>query len=102
MCVLGACYKINLGALKSELGAKSLELAEEEEIGRIFPDCELGAEPPFGNLFELPTIVDKALEDDEYIVFQAGTHEKAIKMGMADYLRLVKPRILDFSYHTTS
>jgi len=102
MCVLGACYKVNLGALKSQLGVEILELAEEEEIGRIFPDCELGAEPPFGNLFELPTIMDKAMEKDEYIVFQAGSHAKAIKMGMADYLRLVRPRILDFSYHTTS
>lgn len=102
MCVLGACYKVNLGALKSQLGAETVELAEEEEIGRIFPDCELGAEPPFGNLFDLPTIMDKVMEKDEYIVFQAGTHEKAVKISMADYLRLVKPLVLDFSYHTTS
>ena len=102
MCVLGACYKVNLGALKSQLGAENVELAEEEEIGKIFPDCELGAEPPFGNLLDLPTIIDKAMEKDEYIVFEAGTHEKAVKMSMADYRRLVKPMVLDFSYHATS
>src|SRR5512137_1257006 len=50
MCVLAACYKIDLGALKKQLGAKSVELAEEQELGRLFGNCELGAEPPFGNL----------------------------------------------------
>jgi len=50
MCVLPACYKIDLKALKSQLGAKSVTLAEEKDIGRIFDDCELGAEPPFGRL----------------------------------------------------
>ena len=102
MCVLSACYKIDLGALKSQLGAKSVELAEEKEIGQICSDCELGAEPPFGNLYDLPTVMDKALEKDEHIMFQAGTHEKAIRMSMEDYRKLVKPRVLQFSYHMTS
>jgi len=102
MCVLSACYKIDLGALKNQLGAKSVELAEEKEIGKIFEDCELGAEPPFGNLYDLPTIMDKALEEDEHIMFQAGTHEKAIRMSMDDYRKLVEPKVLQFSYHMTS
>ena len=102
MCVLSACYKIDLGALKSQLGAKSVELAQEKEIGKIFDDCELGAEPPFGNLYDLPTIMDKVLEKDDHITFQAGTHEKAIRMSMDDYQKLVEPKVLEFSYHMTS
>jgi Ala-tRNA(Pro) deacylase len=102
MCVLSACYKIDLGALKEQLGAKSVELAEEKEIGEFFDDCELGAEPPFGNLYDLPTLMDKALEADDHITFQAGTHEKAIRMSMDDYRKLVKPKVLAFSYHMTS
>lgn len=102
MCVLSASYKIDLGALKSQIGAKSVELAEEKEIGKIFDDCELGAEPPFGNLYDLPTIMDKAMEEDEHIMFQAGSHEKAIRMNMDDYLKLVAPKVLEFSYHVTS
>lgn len=102
MCVLAACYKIDLGALKSQLGAKSVKLAEEKEIGKMFEDCELGAEPPFGNLYDLPTIIDKALEKDEHIMFQAGTHDKAIRMSMKDYRKLVAPKVLEFSYHVTS
>ena len=102
MCVLSACYKIDLGALKEQLGARSVELADEKEIGELFSDCELGAEPPFGNLYDLPTLMDKALEADEHITFQAGTHDKAIRMSMDDYQRLVKPKVLEFSYHMTS
>jgi Ala-tRNA(Pro) deacylase len=100
MCVLAACYKVDLRALKNQLGAKSVELAEEKEMGGMFPDCELGAEPPFGNLYDLPTVMDKALEKDDHIMFQACSHEKAIRMSMADYRKLAKPKILEFSYHT--
>ena len=102
MCVLSACYKIDLRALKSQLGAKSVGLAEEKEIEEMVPDCELGAAPPFGNLYDLPTFMDKALENDDHIVFQGGTHEKAIRMSMDDYRKLVAPQVLEFSYHVTS
>jgi Ala-tRNA(Pro) deacylase len=102
MCVLSACYKIDFAALKKQLGAKSVELADEQEIGKIFEDCELGAEPPFGNLYDLPVVMDKALEKDDHITFQAGTHDKAIRMSMEDYRKLVKPKVLEFSYHMTS
>ena len=102
MCVLSACYKIDLGTLKSQLGVEKVELADEKEIGKIFDDCELGAEPPFGNLYDLPTIMDKALVDDDHILFQAGTHKEAIQMSIADYRKLVEPKILEFTYHVTS
>ncbi len=102
MCVLAAPCKIDLRSLKGQLGVESVELVDENEIGRMFDDCELGAEPPFGNLYDLPTIIDKALEDDDHITFQAGTHEQAIRMRMADYRWLVEPKVLEFGYHVTS
>jgi len=102
MCVLAASAKIDLGKLKNQLQAKSVELAEEEEIGRLFGDCELGAEPPFGDLYELPTYMDRALADDDHIVFQAGSHNKTLRMSMADYRKLAEPVVLEFSYHVTS
>lgn len=101
MCVLSACSKVDLKALKSQLGAKSVELAEEKEMSKLFPDCELGAEPPFGNLYDLATIIDKTIAEDDHIMFQAGSHEKAVTMSMADYRKLVEPKVLEFSYHTT-
>ena len=87
---------------KKQLGAKSIELVEEKEVGEVFPDCELGAEPPFGNLYDLPTVMDKSLMDDDHITFQAGSHEKAVRMSMKDYRKLVEPEVLEFSYHVTS
>lgn len=101
LCVLAANYKIDLAALKRHLGAKSVELAAEDEIGRLFPDCELGAETPFGNLYDVPTIMDRSLEKDDHITFQAGSHEKAIRMNMADFRKLANPRVLEFSYRAT-
>ena len=74
----------------------------ETEIGTMFDDCELGAEPPFGNLYDVQTIMDTSLEKDDHIKFQAGTHDKAISMGMDDYRKLVKPKVLEFSYHVMS
>ena len=102
MCVLAASSKVDLQALKSQLGAKSVELAEEQQVGQLCGDCELGAEPPFGNLYDIPTIMDKALEQDDHIMFQAGSHEKAVRITMADYRKLAEPKVLEFSYHLDS
>jgi len=102
MCVLPACYNIDLKALKSQLKAKSVKLAKEKEIGKLFADCELGAEPPFGNLYDLPTIMDNSLEEDDHIMFQGGTHDKAIRISMDDYRRLVEPKVLKFGRHVAS
>ncbi len=101
MCVLSACCKIDLDALKSWLGTESVELADESDIIKLFPDCSPGAEPPFGNLYDLPTIIDKSLEADDHIIFQGGTHETAIRMSMDDYRRLAEPKMLEFSYRLT-
>lgn len=98
MCVLSAPEKVDLAKLKSQLDAESVELAQEDEIGKLFPDCELGAEPPFGNLYDLPTVMAKALEADDHIVFQAGSHGKALRMSMADYRKAVEPKVLAFTF----
>ncbi len=95
MCVLPADAKIDLETLKGQLRAESTELADEEDIARLFPDCEVGAEPPFGNLFHLDTVMDKALEKDDHIVFRAGSHTKAVRLDMADYRKLVHPKVLN-------
>ena len=98
MCVIPACRKVDWEALKGQLKAGCAELADESEMAGLFDDCALGAEPPFGNLYGLETLMDKTLEADEYIVFQGGTHDKAIRMEMSEYKRLVEPKILNFSY----
>jgi Ala-tRNA(Pro) deacylase len=98
MCVLPAPQKVDLGKLKAQLAAESVELADEDEIGKLFPDCELGAEPPFGHLYDLPTVMDKSLEQDDHILFQGGTHGKAIHIAMADYRKLASPKVLEFSF----
>ena len=100
MCVLPASYKINFDTLKRQIGAEVIELASEIEMARLFSDCALGAEPPFGILYGLMTFMDKSMEGDEYIVFQAGTHETSIKMEMGEYKRLARPRMLSFCYPT--
>jgi len=100
MCVVPACRKVDLMKVKRHLNAQLADLAAEAEIAKLFPDCELGAEPPFGNLYEMPTLMDKALEKDDHILFQAGNHGQSIRMSMPDYCKLADPKILDFSFDT--
>ena len=96
MFVLPACYNLDLDAAEGILGQET-KLAEEAEFAGRFPDCELGAIPPFGNLYNIPVYVAKALSEDEEIVFNAGTHTDVIKMSYEDLERLVKPVVADFS-----
>ena len=98
MCVLPASYKVDFDLLKRQLGANELLLADESEMSRMFGDCALGAEPPLGNLYGLMTFMDESMADEDYIVFQGGTHENSIRMEMTEYKRLAKPRVLSFSY----
>ena len=97
MCVLPECCKVDFDALKEQLGARRIDLVTEGEMAKLFPDCELGAEPPLGGLYGLMTIMDLSLDEDDYIVFQCGTHEQAVRMALDEYKRLTSPRILDFS-----
>lgn len=95
MVVLPASKRVNLNLLKKLLGAKKVELAYEHEFEKRFPDCEVGAMPPLGNLYEMEVFVDAILTEDEDIVFNAGTHSELIKMNYVDYARLVKPKVFD-------
>ncbi len=98
MCVLPSCFKVDFETLKYGLDADFVELATEKEMLGLFGDCQLGAECPIGSLYGLPTLMDRTLENDKYIVFQAGCHDKAIHMLMSDYKDLTSPYVIDFSY----
>jgi Ala-tRNA(Pro) deacylase len=99
MCVLPACCKVDLEMLRSALDVGEIQLADEKEMAKLFPDCELGAEPPFGNLFDMPTIMDDTLGKDGFIVCQAGKHDQALRINLQDYEKLVHPQVMHFSYH---
>ncbi len=99
LCVLPACCKINFDTLKSGLDAENITLVSENELQQLFPDCSLGSEPPFGSFYGLPTIMDDRLEKDDFIVFEAGTHNRSIKMDMDEYIKIEQPKIYSFSYH---
>jgi Ala-tRNA(Pro) deacylase len=95
--VLPAVMKIDMKALRNELPFKHLELATEKEFAALFPDSEVGAMAPFGNLYQLDTYVDKSLVMDDEIVFNAGTHIDTIRMKYRDYERLIRPQVVQAS-----
>jgi len=95
LVVLPAGEKVNLDQLRAKTGAREVELATEQEFAALFPGCELGAMPPFGNLFGLDTYVTRSLEEDEEIAFNAGTHTELIKMPYRDFERVVHPQSID-------
>ena len=99
ICALPASYKLDMKKVAEALGVKSIRLADESEMAELFPDVEVGAEPPMGHLWDLPTLVDAHLAADEEIYFQAGTHRHAIRMRYADYESLTKPQVVDLAVH---
>jgi Ala-tRNA(Pro) deacylase len=96
MTVLPASWNVDLHRLKTVFATHQVRLATENEITGLFPDCELGAMPPFGNLYGLPVFVDHSLTEDEEIVFQAGTHSDAIRMRYWDFASLAFPVVEEF------
>ncbi|MEN8127679.1 MAG: YbaK/EbsC family protein [Planctomycetota bacterium] len=98
LCVLPADRRIDVYAVQKYLKAKNVRLASEHEMEYLFGDSELGAEAPFGNLYDLPTLMDKKLAKDKEIVFQAGSHDRSVWMNMKDYKKLANPGIFAFSY----
>ncbi|MCM8749247.1 YbaK/EbsC family protein [Thermomicrobiaceae bacterium CFH 74404] len=97
MLALRATDRVDLRKLAAVLGVTEVRLAEEREFGALFPDCELGAMPPFGNLYGVPVYVDTALAEDETIFFQAGTHTDTMSLKYADFNWLVRPAVADFA-----
>jgi Ala-tRNA(Pro) deacylase len=97
MLALPAPEKVNLLKLAEEMGTDNVRLASEAEFAGAFPDCEVGAMPPFGNLYGMPVLVDRTLAEDERIVFAAGTHTDTIELRYRDFAELAHPRVADFA-----
>jgi len=95
MAVAPAVFLLDLEKIRRGLGTLRVQLADESVIRDLCPDCELGAAPPFGNLYDIPVFVDPTLATEEFITFNAGTHARAIRMRYADYEQLVRPILID-------
>jgi Ala-tRNA(Pro) deacylase len=92
MCVLPAPKQLDLQRAAEALN-EEVRLASESEMASLFPDCDLGAEPPIGALYDMKTVMDARLQEDETLVMQAGTHTEAIRMRRADWERICHPLI---------
>ena len=97
MIVIPASLKIDFSLLKKVTGVDDIELATEEEFKYMFPDCEIGAMPPFGNLYNIDVWVEKSLSEDAEIAFTACTHSELVKMSYKDFEKLVKPKMGTFA-----
>ncbi len=97
MAILPADSVVDLEELRMDLGLQRLRLATEAELSELFPDCDLGAMPPFGSLYGMPVYVDNRLTTQDTITFNAGTHRDVIHMHFRDFEGLVKPAIMPFS-----
>ncbi len=100
MAVLTAADKVDFDSLKESVGAVKVELACEQEFENMFPGCEIGAMPPFGNLYEMQVFVEEKLTEDTEIAFNAGSYTELIKLSYNDFERLVKPTVVKFSYNS--
>ncbi len=96
MAVLAAPQRLDLSKLSAAVG-EPCRLAEESEFAPLFPDCEVGAHPPFGNLYGLPVYVDRRLAEDPEIVFRCGSHRETMRVAYADFHRLVNPVVADLA-----
>ena len=95
--VLPASYAVDLSLLRAATGARIVNLAKESEFKNRFPECEIGAMPPFGNLYGMAVYVEESLTKDEKISFNAGSHYELLQISYADFERLVNPRVLNFA-----
>lgn len=97
MTVIPASYQVDFDLLESIFGTNKVKLANEAEFNYLFPDCEVGAMPPFGNLYDMEVYVSESLAEDKEIAFNAGTHTEMIKLNYADFERLAQPRVFKFT-----
>lgn len=97
MVVLPATLQVDLDSVRDVTGTDSVTLATEDEFKDLFPSCEPGAMPPFGNLWDLQVFVDRHLREDERIAFAAGTHHELVRMAYSDFERLVDPVVAELS-----
>jgi Ala-tRNA(Pro) deacylase len=97
MAVLPASHRVDFATLKAITGARELSLASEEEFKGLFPDCEAGAMPPFGNLWGMNVFVASKLTEDREIAFNAGSHTELMRLSFEDFDRLVRPKVVEFA-----
>ncbi len=97
MLVLPAAYRVDLSRIYPLLGAHFVRLADERDLAATFPDCAIGAMPPFGNLYGMPVYVDTKLAAQTQMTFQPGSHTETMTIAYADYARLVQPNVADFA-----
>ncbi|MBX2991807.1 MAG: YbaK/EbsC family protein [Bacteroidetes bacterium] len=97
MAVLPASEMVDLALLRTALNANAVVLATEREFNTLFPDCEIGAMPPLGNLFGIDVVVADSLRNNQEIAFNGGNHREVLKMSYADFERLVKPLVRKFT-----
>ncbi|NOT21137.1 MAG: YbaK/EbsC family protein [Nitrospiraceae bacterium] len=98
MTVLPSTWRVDLKRLRDELDVRDVRLATESEIANLFPDCQVGTMPPFGNLYGVEVYVDQLLTEDESIVFEAGTYVGAMKLRYKDFADLVRPKVAVFHH----
>jgi Ala-tRNA(Pro) deacylase len=99
MVVLPASCRLDLTALRHAAARHKLSLVHEDDLARLFPDCETGAMPPFGGLYGLPVYIDACFRPDRDIYFQAGNHHELVRMPYATYEALVRPVAGEFCLH---
>ena len=97
MAVVTGNQKVHLPTVRASLSANDVRLATEEEFVGRFPGCDIGAMPPFGNLFGMPTYVDPRVTEDEEIYFNAGNHVQAVRLSYKDYAQLASPRVVSLT-----
>jgi Ala-tRNA(Pro) deacylase len=94
MMVLPSAYQIDMRSLSQAFKPSAVTLADENQFSKWFPDCEVGAMPPFGNLYDMDVFVAESLTENEEIAFNAGSHSEVIQMCYRDYEALVKPKLV--------
>jgi Ala-tRNA(Pro) deacylase len=94
MAVVSASRHVDLALLQAATLAKTVDLATEDEFKERFPDCEVGAMPPFGNLYGMPVFADESLSRDKEIAFNAGSHRELVRIAWEDFEKLVQPRVM--------
>lgn len=99
MAVLPAACKVGVDRLEKIFGTSGITIAREHEFAGLFPDCDTGAMPPFGNLYGLEVYVDEELAQHPRIAFQAGSHHELVTMSYADFSRLAQPKVAEFCSH---
>lgn len=97
MAVLPASQHVDEDLLQEAIGAANVQIAHERDFKDLFPECEVGAMPPFGNLYGMEVFVAASLTEDEEIAFNAGSHTELLKLAYKDFARLVQPRVLAFA-----